>query len=99
MEPHRPHPLPMAALSASPLTGPSRLPHRVRIAETDPRGAVRSVRFERAAQHVRSFRSHLGSRRSEPHSVPRSVNERGLAVKVGQRVEAGVPAGRRHRCT
>ena len=71
-EPHRPHPLSMAALPASPRTGPSRLRQLVRMAETDPPGAVRSVR---------PFRSHLGSQRSEAHPVPRPVNERRLAVK------------------
>lgn len=44
-----PHPVPMVALSASPHTGPLRPPHRVRIAESPPPDAVRSVQFRRAA--------------------------------------------------
>ena len=98
MEPRRPHPLPVAALPASPRTGPSRLRHWVRMAETGPPGAVRSVRIERAARPVRPFRSHPGSRRSGPRPAPGPVNERRPAVKAGQRVGPGVPAGRSRRC-
>ena len=89
MEPRRPHPLPVAALPASPRTGPSRLRHRVRMAETGPPGAARPVR---------PFHSHPGSRRSEPRPAPGPVNERRPAVKAGQRVGPGVPAGRSRRC-
>ena len=56
------------------------------------------VRSERAAQPVPSFPSDLGSQRSGAHPVPGPVNEQRLAVKIGRRVEPGIPAGWRPRC-
>ena len=99
MGPDRPRPVPMAALPASPRTGAPPLPHRVRIAETDPPGTVRSMLCERAAQPVRSFLSHLGSQRTGPHPLPRPAGERPLALKVGRRVVCGARDWRHGRTT
>ena len=59
---------------------------------------TRPVRSERAAQPVPSFRNHLGSQRSGAHPVPGPVNEQRPAVKIGRRVEPGIPARWHHRC-
>ena len=94
--PYRPHPVPMAALPASPRT--SSLPplRRVRIVESDQRGTTRSMRSERAAQPVRSFLGHLRSQRREPHPLPGPFDEESLAVKVGQSVVYGAKIGDTH---
>ena len=63
-----------------------------------PTRPVQSVQFERVAQPVRPFRSRPGPQRSEPRPVPPPVNERHPAVKYGQRVGPGVPAGVTDAC-
>ena len=72
------------SLSRRPRVPGPRLPHRVRVVETDQPGAVRGVERQRATQPVRALPSDFSLHNDELHPVSGVVHEQRLAVKVYQ---------------
>ena len=87
----------MVTLAAPPRIRPSPLPHRVRVAEPDQRGAVRRVQRQRVAEPVWPFRSRFGSQHDKLHSVSDFSREQRVTVKVEPGVEPRIAVSHRHQ--
>ena len=97
VRPDGPQPVPMVTLATPARSRTSALSHRVRVVESHQDQAVGRVQRQRVAQSVRPFLGHLGLQYDELHPMSGLVHEQRLAVKVGQRVQPGVPVRRYHQ--